>query len=96
MEATRRLRGWRFHTFTVKIEPIPQPVHRPRCLKSRDAFGVRNAESQERKQHGANADVWRRALTDIPTPRTLRDRSPDVPLRSNLLEHRVQIVAQLD
>jgi hypothetical protein len=45
---------------------------------------------------GANADVWRRALTDIPTLRTLHDRSPDVPLRSNLLEHRVQIVAQLD
>ena len=42
-----------FHTFAVKIEPIPQPVHRPRCLKSRDAFGVRNAESQ-----GAKA-AWR-------------------------------------
>ena len=53
MEATRRLRGWHFHTFAVKIEPIPQPVHRPRCLKSRDAFGVRNAESQ-----GAKA-AWR-------------------------------------
>ena len=96
MEATRRLRGWRFRAFAVKIEPILPPVHRPRFLKSLDAFGVRNAESQERKQHGANADVGRRSFTDMPTPRTLHDRSPDVPLRSNLLENRVQIVAQLD
>jgi hypothetical protein len=50
MEATRRLRGWRFRTFAVKIEPILPPVHRPRFLKSLDAFGVRNAEARRLRQ----------------------------------------------
>lgn len=96
MGATRGFLCCCWRMSAVKIEPVLLPVHRPTLHQSFYTFGVGNAESEERQQRGANADVQRRSFTDVPTARTPRDRSPDVPLGPSPLTHGVQIVSQPD
>ena len=70
MDATRRLGGLRLLTFAIKIEPVLLPVHGPTFFKILYVLGVGDAKSQERQDHGANADARLRAFSDVPTSRT--------------------------
>ena len=96
MTASGHLGRWKPLTFAKNIESVLLPVQRPTLFKSLDLLGIGDAESYERQEHCTNADMRMCAFTNMPTMRTFKDRGANVPLGSNSLEHRVQLVPQFD
>ena len=96
MDATGDSAGRRGHAFAIEIKPILLPVRRPTLLESVGLPGGGDTESSRRQDHGTNTDVWVRAFANMPAPRTPEHWGTDVPLGSNSLKRRVQVIAQLD
>jgi hypothetical protein len=56
-------------------------------------FGGGDTESGRRQDHGANADMGRRARAGVPAVPTLENRRADIPFQSNSLKHRVKVIS---
>ena len=80
----------------TKINPLLLPVCCPRFLKRAGLLGWSDPESSERQDHRTNADVRLRALANMPTLWAPKNCRANVPVGSNSLQHRVQVIAQLD
>ena len=93
MTASWHLGRWESPNFAKNVEFVLLPVHRPTLFKCLDLLGIGDAESNERQEHCANADMRLRALTYVPTMWTFKDRGANAPLGSNSLERRVQAIS---
>jgi hypothetical protein len=96
MDAAGHLGRRRGCASAIKIKTLLLPVGCPVFLKSGCVLGRRDTESSKGKHHRANTNVRIRAFANMPTVRTSKNWGMDVSLGSNALEHRVEVVAQLD
>ena len=96
MTASWHLGRWESPNFAKNVEFVLLPVQRPTLFKRLGLLGADDIESYERQEHCTNADMRLPAFTNMPTMRTFKDRGANVPLGSNSLEHRVQLVPQFD
>jgi hypothetical protein len=96
MGATGDLGGLRGHWFAMEVKPILLSVRGPTFLKSVCLLDRANTESNKRQDQRANADARLRAFANVPAMRTPKHWGTDVSLGSNLLEHLLQVIAQLD
>ena len=76
-----------------KIDTRLLPVCGPRLFDGANLVGRSDSETSERQDHRANAEVMLRALTNLPTFRAPENRVAKVTVGSNLLQHRVQLIA---
>ena len=80
----------------VKIKPVLNSVLRPVSLDSLCVLLGSDVESAEREDERPNAYVRLSRRTGRPALGAAQDRRHDMPLGPNLLQHRVQPIAQLD
>jgi hypothetical protein len=59
-------------------------------------LGRRHTESAERQDHGPDGDVGFGCFANMSAPRAPDNRRTDVPLSPNLVQHGVELVAQLN
>jgi hypothetical protein len=87
------LTGRRSCSSAVQIKVILFSVCRPTFLKVMYFVGGGDPESGQGQDHGANTDVRRRARANVSTVPAPENRRADVPLGSNSLKHRIQILS---
>ena len=92
MGANRDFGILRLDSPAIEIKPAILPLCGPGFFKSMRLIGAGDAETPKRQDHRANTDMRVRARANVPAPRTLKNCGPDAALRSNSLQHRVQVV----
>jgi hypothetical protein len=80
----------------VKIKPVVNPILRPVSFYSLCVLLRSDTESAERQDERPNAYLRFSRRSGCPTLGAAQDRGHNMPLGPNLLQHRVQLIAQLD
>ena len=87
------LNGLRGRLFPIHIEVILLPVCRPPLLKVMYLVRRGDTESLKRQDHGTNTNVRRCRRANVSAVRAPEHWRADIPLGSNSLKCRIQIVA---
>jgi hypothetical protein len=84
------------HAFRLAIEVKPPllSVCAPGLFKDPYFLGWRDTESAKRQDHGADAHIRFGGFPDVPTPRASDDWRTDMAVRTNLVQHCIQMIPQ--
>ena len=71
-------------------------VRGPTFFKGVYRLGGRDTEPDERQDHGPDSYMRLGAFADMSAPRAFEDGRTDVPLRTNAMQHCIELVAQVN
>jgi hypothetical protein len=85
-------RRW-IQCLATEVEALLFSVRGPTFFKGVYRLGGRDTEPDERQDHGPDSYMRLGAFADMSAPRAFEDGRTDVPLRTNAMQHCIELVA---